>query len=458
MRNHSPKPFFKNNIFLLILSIVASLAFLEISLRLTGVICYSARTHSGLYSADKIISDVRDKNVFTIVCLGDSYTYGLGISYDYSYPRQLERMLEKGIKIKFNVQNFGSPGGNSYRILNIFRKIIKEFNIDLAIVMVGMNNGWNLEGTQIFYQSGSIERIKGCVYNLRVYKLWKILTMKLRDKMDKTANVMQKPRVPLSEWKIHEAKIRSFREAGRSDLVIAETEGMLNKYPGVSQLEMESVTYLREMGNYDLALQRAKEMLAYHTDYPYASAYMHLELLYIYRAKRDWGLARQEIDYAIEHIAFIQSVFPELKSICNDESGLDFYKEATSLRKRIDAFHGAKGTRIWDRLMYLEKHKDENLRMLESDLSELINIARKNNVKLIIMTYPVPEASNSTVRKIASRYNIGLIDNELIFSKDRDDKDKLFNLDRHCNAKGYNLIAANIYSVLSKAGFLLLKR
>ncbi len=158
-------------LFITLPSIFLFLIILELSLRISGYL-YTRYRNPEIYS--KVTIPTPD--TFNILCLGDSYTYGVGATFEYSYPRQLERMLnEGGIEKKVNVQNLGSPGGNSYRILNIFTENINKYNPDLAIVMVSLNNGWNLEGMQRFYQSPIFKGLKLDIYDLRIYKLWKIL-------------------------------------------------------------------------------------------------------------------------------------------------------------------------------------------------------------------------------------------------------------------------------------------
>lgn len=449
MLNPKSKPLFKHRVFILFFGVIASLVLLELSLRLSGYIYHIIRTpHKSIRDSNSI----QNRGSFTIICLGDSFTYGAGASFKYSYPSQLEKMVNEVRKEKkINVQNLGSPGGNAYRILKIFIENINQYNPHVAIVMIGMNNDWNLEGMPNLLKNTKLD-----IYDLRIYKLWRILTMSLHNKMAKEPQ--DKPeapqvQIPVLEWQAYKKKVESFREVGRSDLALEEINSMLKKYPGARQIEAESVLYLREMGNYAVAETLAKKVLTTSPPDPQANAYMHLELVYIYRAKKEWQLARQELDYVIEDLMFIQSVFPELKAICNEESGLDFNKEIVLLRERAHTIHGKKGTQILDTLLYIEKNKEAKSKILESDLLKLIHTAKQNSIQLILMTYPFSVSTNEVIRKVAKKYNTRLIDNELIFDK-RPHKEELFNLDSHCNAKGYALIATNIYSTLLTMGVL----
>ncbi len=446
------KPVFRKILFITIPSILVFFIVLEACLRISGYL-YKQYRNPGVYARTTESSE----GAFSILCLGDSFTYGAGASFEYSYPRQLELMLNRaGIGKKVMVQNLGSPGGNSYRILKIFTENINKYRPKIAIVMVGMNNSWNLEGMQRFNRLPLLNKLKIDIYDLRLYKLCKLLSINFRKKisMESDAGDRRVPRTNLQndvaadKWKELKEKVKFYRGTGRSDMAIQELSGALDEYPdGYGEM----VLFLREMGNYDLALSYAKKALQHSPQNLQNNAWLHLELVYIYRAKKDWDLARKEMDYAVQNILTIQSIFPEMHNICNKESGLDFDVEISKLRKVISAIHDKKGTGILDMLIYLEKNQKEKSKILASDLLKFINIARESGIRLILMTYPQKESSNDIIRNLAIKYSIVFIDNELVF-REKPNKDELFNLDTHCNGRGYKVIAENIYSKLLEMG------
>ncbi|NQT23414.1 MAG: SGNH/GDSL hydrolase family protein [Candidatus Omnitrophica bacterium] len=438
--------------FITLLGIFIFLIALESSLRIGGEL-YIRHRDSGLYA--KITET--ERNAFRILCLGDSYTYGAGDTYDNSYPSQLEVMLNSiDTDRKIVVKNLGSPGGNSCRILKIFTENIDTHKPDIAVIMVGMNNAWNLEGMQRFNRLPLLNKLKIDIHDLRLYKLCKLLSINFRKKisMESDADDRRAPRANLQndvaadKWKELKEKVKFHRETGRSDLAMQELSSALDEYPNGYG---EMVVFLREMSDYDLALNYAKKALQYSPQNLQNNAWLHLELVYIYGAKKDWLLARKEMDYAVRDISAIQSVFPEMNNICNNESGLDFKVESDKIRTLIAAIHGKNGTRIWDTLMYLEKNQEERSRILASDLSALIKIASERGVRLILMTYPVHASVNDIILKTAAKNGIDLVDNESIFNA-KTDKDKFFAPDRHCNGRGYEVVAGNVYSRLLKMG------
>jgi lysophospholipase L1-like esterase len=105
-----------------------------------------------------------EKSHYRILCLGDSSTYGLGASDidKFSYPMQLQKILEEKSPGKiFRVINYGIPGLNSSQLLNRIRNIVSEYEPDVVIIMIGINDPWNLEESNIlkFYKESPFDKI-----------------------------------------------------------------------------------------------------------------------------------------------------------------------------------------------------------------------------------------------------------------------------------------------------------
>ncbi|MFH1460221.1 MAG: GDSL-type esterase/lipase family protein [Candidatus Omnitrophota bacterium] len=82
-----------------------------------------------------------------ILCLGDSYTYGIGAGFKYSYPAQLQRQLDQNYpESHFKVINAGLPGINTPILSQEIQNKLKMYDPDIVIVMIGVNDQWNFEG------------------------------------------------------------------------------------------------------------------------------------------------------------------------------------------------------------------------------------------------------------------------------------------------------------------------
>lgn len=164
----------KQRTLLIIFGILIAILLSEAFLRIGGFILIQK----------KAIFHGEQKSDYKILCLGDSSTYGLGASnrIKFSYSMQLQRILEeKSPGKKFKVINYGIPGLNSSQLLNRFRKVISEYEPNIVIVMIGINDPWNLEESNIlkFYKESPLDKIilrLELIFNkIKLYRFFKLL-------------------------------------------------------------------------------------------------------------------------------------------------------------------------------------------------------------------------------------------------------------------------------------------
>ncbi len=78
----------------------------------------------------------------TILCVGDSHTYGTSLPEEKSYPAQLENELsERGIQA--NVVNMGIPGQNTSELRRALPELLERYDPDIVLVLICANNDWN---------------------------------------------------------------------------------------------------------------------------------------------------------------------------------------------------------------------------------------------------------------------------------------------------------------------------
>lgn len=79
--------------------------------------------------------------VFRIIAIGDSFTFGGKMHFDDSYSKRLERMLNLNDKQrKVEVLNWGISGYSSFHEVQLVRTAITQFNPDLVIVQITLND------------------------------------------------------------------------------------------------------------------------------------------------------------------------------------------------------------------------------------------------------------------------------------------------------------------------------
>lgn len=85
-----------------------------------------------------------DAGTITILCVGDSHTYGAPLPEADAYPAQLQRALDERFpQWNFNVLNLGFPGVNSAFVASRLEAQLIQIQPDIVMVSAGANNLWN---------------------------------------------------------------------------------------------------------------------------------------------------------------------------------------------------------------------------------------------------------------------------------------------------------------------------
>jgi len=116
--------------------IVASVVLLEVALQAASFVAYLT------YSRYEVTLGA--DGGATILCVGDSYTYGLGSSSrQNTYPEAMRTALSKQGAREPTVINAGWPGHNSRDLLARLDGQLEEHAPDLVFILVGINDTWS---------------------------------------------------------------------------------------------------------------------------------------------------------------------------------------------------------------------------------------------------------------------------------------------------------------------------
>ncbi len=113
-----------------------------------------------------------------VLCVGDSYTYGIGASEGMDYPRQLEAALNGrlGPEERVAVVNAGIAGANSSMMLEALPGFLAAVEPDLVVLLAGTANATNYYGFQGGRPSeGPRARLERALFDVRVYRLWHLV-------------------------------------------------------------------------------------------------------------------------------------------------------------------------------------------------------------------------------------------------------------------------------------------
>jgi lysophospholipase L1-like esterase len=111
-------------------SLALTLVVLEVALRVASG--FAARERGGSRAAT------------TLLCVGDSHTYGLHVLPSQSYPARLQAELD-GRPV--GVVNYGVPGRNSAVVLARMPGYLEELAPAAVLILVGFNDTWNFDAT-----------------------------------------------------------------------------------------------------------------------------------------------------------------------------------------------------------------------------------------------------------------------------------------------------------------------
>ena len=156
------KTSFKTKITLIIFGFSLFFILLEVGLRLGGVILFSIQEYRNLQT-------IKQKGAYRIMCLGESTTSG-------EYPVFLEKILnQRNIGIKFSVVDKGISGINTTLILANLESNINNFNPDMVVTMMGINDS----GSHVPCEVAANSKIMFFFKSLKTYKLARLLWLHL---------------------------------------------------------------------------------------------------------------------------------------------------------------------------------------------------------------------------------------------------------------------------------------
>ncbi len=164
------------NILLIFAGILVGLCAGEISLRAASFIIKHGRhdSYSGI-----------DRSALTVLCVGDSVTYGFGDKAGEGYPAKLGVILAKKLGRKVIVINKGIPGASTAVVLRELKNAVKTIpRIDLVVILTGNGNSlWNFKEMyreiakfRVNFESGMFLKIDHFFSNLRLYSLVKSIS------------------------------------------------------------------------------------------------------------------------------------------------------------------------------------------------------------------------------------------------------------------------------------------
>ena len=484
----------KRKFITLFISLFIVILLLEIALRIAGIIHLKSAA-----SDEKLLTT--GKNVhYTILCLGDSFTDGIGASQGKDYPNQLENLLNSRAEGKIiRVINGGIPGDNAAQVLNKLQR-----NIDIAkpcfiILLVGCNSWHNYYGYYAYLKKKNVcVQFFRCLHKIRIYELAKFLYFAMEKKREKYLSAKEVKNIQNIKGDFKNQDL--IYKNSQSNLKDGWTHVAEKNYKeaikwfkeGVKAMPKNSSNYYgvgevyKNQGKYEQAIKWFKEGIKLEPK----GGVGYCGIGWSYSEQQKNGEARKWFRKGIKAAPKEGGCYYGLGFVYQKqgkyEEAIKWFKEGVKAdpgdkgnyrgivyslkfipgeQKRYDevlkffnelAQKDNPGALSYVKLM--EKSNVDKAVMLwfKSDLTKIIKICQNKKIKIILQNYPSPDKANEIIEKLARDYFLPFVNNYQIFSELRNRKD-FFVPDGHCNAKGYGVMAENVYDKIMEGRMLDLK-
>ncbi|MFH0985840.1 MAG: hypothetical protein V1882_09965 [Candidatus Omnitrophota bacterium] len=416
---------------------VLGLLCLEAGLRGLGVV-YRLQAKS---SRTDVPDAARDS--FVILCLGNSYTKGIGSAAGMSYPEQLQRMLfirrpEKRVV----VLNLGRSIQNTTELLAELDANLQRFKPDMVLLQTGQANYWNRLGyTDYLKREGRAVSWAGRIrylasemmYSSSVYRLFLLGWNHGRGNKN-TASALQAS-VDIS--------YRGSPEYRKAKKFIRNTAVLC----GNKDFVVDAPASREAMGVF---MGVMKKDPAHPLNYVYVGNLYRFQKNY--EEALSWFIKGVEANARFRSADEINEGYKEIREMRLEDKGRD----NDVINKKIDTFikeFNLKNPGLAENLFLLAPLQLEQ--WVASDVREIVRKIQASGAVVVLQNYPVGIPENDLLRRIAERDSLLFVDHFAIFEKKMREgvpREKLFIPDNHCNDAGYGLMAENVYQKIEAAG------
>ncbi len=444
------------------------LILLEVSLRVVGSI-YA-------YLAEPEIVTKSESHT-TILSVGDSVTFGLGAEREFSYPAQLEGLLnESTASGLFRVINRGVPGQNSAKLLLNLERQLKQIQPDIVTVLIGAQNQVNYFGYRDFLKQsnrGHLD-IKLDIHDrldrFKIYKFTRLLFIE----SFKAVQWVSRPRpeglkAPPKKEGTYGGNNPGAQSQPNSaaDCSSAKQLNRQGKYDQVLKLvrrldeakHAESTCYFlagniyRERMQYDRAIGWfEKGVTSDPEDFQNYDglAQSYIEQFHLDKAMYWWQQGFENARSSSLRPNSYVSIGEAFKITHNIPGAIKFFEQEVKRRRftNDDLYSRARET-----LMVLKNRSidQEIYRWIEADIRKVVDLCQKFNALVVLQGYPYEPKIESIYKKVAADRGIPLVEHLPSFQPfvtKSGYSQEYFVPDGHPNGKGYGLMAQNIKKVL----------
>lgn len=351
-------------------------------------------------------------DAYTILCAGDSFTYGAGAPAESSYPRQLEGLLKARFPGRaFRVVNGGEVAQNTAQALRWLPGALAKVKPDCVVLLSGGANSWNYWG----YRSGPGPASWPFYERIRLLRLARLLW---RSAARPESGPESRPRL---------------KAAGPAQIACMNA----NHKAADSAAGLKNALELCEKA----AAVDGRDVLSM----------ANLGMLHINYGSAEEGLRwlKKAVEIAPENNQLYSSIYAGYLRLNNRAEAEKWLKLGAikSGGAAPAAFSGGLDTGAW----------------LRKDLDGIIDLVAARKIGLIMQNYPSvggdlagTRRASEIIREVAAARGVPFVDQGAVFARltANGQRDEYFaRKDPHCSARGYGVMAAQVADALVKERF-----
>lgn len=410
--------------------LVGALVMVEVGLRGAGA-AYAWWRMRALGDADAAAGP----RAVRVLCVGDSFTFGIGAPAGESYPEHLQRLLSHAYPERaISVNNRGVPGDNSSQVLDRLARILPTARPEVVVVLAGTNNTWNTAQASVPPPGHSY--LSRWLHRLAHWRIGRVVTLVV-------------------------ASARPGRQAHMSRLFSMEPYLFLNLGPDARVARLDALAdgsprdeaTCLELGRLYLGEQRLED----------AAAVFQQALEFNSRNdEAHVGLALSRM-FAGEFSNEVEALLTEAIRMNPDSSSAHRVRGVVRLL-RGETSQGWEDFRV---AVALDPALEQAVPRLDGtarepegfgryvqdwyvyDVTAMARLVRASGSDLVLLTYPMRDGVHplsAVVRRAGQQLDIPVVDLEADFlTLPPGMRDALFAADgSHLNARGYGLVAAHV--------------
>ncbi len=437
-----------------------------------------------------------------ILVMGDSYTYGVGAWKGHDYPTQLQNLLNTPAREHpVVVVNGGLGAANSTFVLERLQAYLERFTPDLVLVLAGGTNAINFSRYYSYVNpSGLSATIDALAYHVRTIRFIRYAIADLSFEPKPPAKDPYFEISPAVLVDLYAAWVASHAQRGHHLGAAAMQEGLdrlrrgdyrgaaslfekrLESSPGNAGYAWGLAFAYRQLGDYSEAYRVHQQALRAVPGDP-------LHLCGAGMCRTYQGLADRDTPawYQDANRLFRQGMAaaPDWSgNYCGLGTVLELQREreeAVAMLKRgiavdpddprcypslialaellgkhvqvasfLDGF-SARSAPARSAALLLRREEKAASAWVRHDLNKMVDVCQSRGIPVILQDYPHDTGVNAVLRSIAHDRNVPIVRHREVFEAMLEAGTPLSDLfvpDMHCNDRGYEIMARNIYQAL----------